>query len=412
MAQSGYTPILIYGSTTATNTPLAANLTTGSSGVELAINATDGKLFYKDNGGTVQVLASKATGSIGGSTTQVQYNSSGSLAANGNFTFDGTNVTVGGNTTSAAFIPSSSTVPTNGLYLSAANTVALATSTTNRMTIALGVQVGAPTGGDKGAGTINATGLYVNGTAVSTGGGTVTSVAQSFTGGIISVSGSPITTSGTLALTVAGTSGGIPYFSSTSAWASSALLAANAIMIGGGAGAAPSTTTTGTGVLTAIGNAVTGSGGIVLATAPTLTGAVTINAPASGTALTVTAATGGTTNAGITLNGSGATPSSAVTFSATAMTVDCTKSNVFTTTFTANVTTAPTISNPQDGQTINWFITQDATGSRTMTWPTSFKWAGGTAGVLSTAANSVDLLVATYRSSTGFWYASLSKGFA
>src|SRR3990167_10808590 len=41
----------------------------------------------------------------------------------------------------------------------------------------------------------------------------VTSVAQSFTGGLISVSGSPITSSGTLALTVAGTSGGIPYFS-------------------------------------------------------------------------------------------------------------------------------------------------------------------------------------------------------
>jgi hypothetical protein len=137
-----------------------------------------------------------------------------------------------------------------------------------------------------------------------------------------------------------------------------------------------------------------------------------LNAPSSGAALTVTAATGGTTNAGLTVNGSAATPTSAVTFSATAMTVDCTKSNVFTTTFTANVTTAPTISNPQDGQTLNWFITQDATGSRTMTWPTSFKWPGGTAGVLSTAANAVDLLVATYRSSTGFWYATLSKGFA
>jgi hypothetical protein len=46
------------------------------------------------------------------------------------------------------------------------------------------------------------------------GSGSVTSVAQSFTGGLISVAGSPITTSGTLALTVAGTSGGIPYFSS------------------------------------------------------------------------------------------------------------------------------------------------------------------------------------------------------
>lgn len=40
-----------------------------------------------------------------------------------------------------------------------------------------------------------------------------------------------------------GTSGGIPYFNSTSTMASSALLGANQIMIGGGAGAAPSTFT-------------------------------------------------------------------------------------------------------------------------------------------------------------------------
>ena len=83
--------------------------------------------------------------------------------------------------------------------------------------------------------------------------GTVTSVAQTFTGGIISVGGSPITTNGTLALTVAGTSGGIPYFSGGTTWASSALLAANALMVGGGAGVAPSTVTTGTGVITALG---------------------------------------------------------------------------------------------------------------------------------------------------------------
>ena len=85
------------------------------------------------------------------------------------------------------------------------------------------------------------------------GGGTVTSVAQSFTGGLISVSGSPVTTSGTLALTVAGTSGGIPYFDSTSSWNTSAALAANALVVGGGAGAAPATVTTGTGVVTALG---------------------------------------------------------------------------------------------------------------------------------------------------------------
>lgn len=71
--------------------------------------------------------------------------------------------------------------------------------------------------------------------------GTVTSVAQTFTGGIISVAGSPITSAGTLALTVAGISGGIPYFSSGTTWASSAALGLNQIMVGGGAGNPPTT---------------------------------------------------------------------------------------------------------------------------------------------------------------------------
>lgn len=99
-------------------------------------------------------------------------------------------------------------------------------------------------------------------------------------------------------------------------------------------------------------------------------------------------------------------------FSATAMTVDCSKSNVFKTVFTANVTVAPTFSNPGDGQSINWRITQDGTGSRTMTWPTSFKWPGGVKGVLSTGASAVDLLVATYFADTGFWEANLLKAFS
>ena len=72
------------------------------------------------------------------------------------------------------------------------------------------------------------------------GAGTVTSVGQTFTGGLISVAGSPITGAGTLALTVAGTSGGVPYFSAASTWASSGVLTANLPVIGGGAGVAPS----------------------------------------------------------------------------------------------------------------------------------------------------------------------------
>lgn len=58
MAQTGYTPIKLYASSTAAAVPLAANLD-NTNGAELAINITDGKLYYKDNTGTVQLLASK-----------------------------------------------------------------------------------------------------------------------------------------------------------------------------------------------------------------------------------------------------------------------------------------------------------------------------------------------------------------
>ena len=95
MAQSGYTPILIYASGTASNVPLAANMTSSASGAELALNYADGLLFYKDGGGTVRVLASKATGAIGGATTQVQYNNAGSLAGSANFTWSGSALALG-----------------------------------------------------------------------------------------------------------------------------------------------------------------------------------------------------------------------------------------------------------------------------------------------------------------------------
>ena len=89
MAQTGFTPISLYYSTTVSAAPTAGNLANG----ELAINITDGRLFYKDNLGAVQVLATKGTGPIGGSNTQVQFNNNGALGAAAGFTWDGTNLT-------------------------------------------------------------------------------------------------------------------------------------------------------------------------------------------------------------------------------------------------------------------------------------------------------------------------------
>jgi len=89
MAQTNFTPISLYYSTTAAAVPSASNLVAG----ELAINTQDGKLFYKDAAGVVQTLATK--GGVGSSTnTQVLYNSSGLVVGDADFTFNGTTVTM------------------------------------------------------------------------------------------------------------------------------------------------------------------------------------------------------------------------------------------------------------------------------------------------------------------------------
>ena len=98
MAATGYTPISLYYSTTASAVPTAGNLADG----ELALNIADMKLYAKNSSGTVTLLASNASTTPttpGGSTTQVQYNSSGSFAGSANMTFDGTSLTLGGNPT-------------------------------------------------------------------------------------------------------------------------------------------------------------------------------------------------------------------------------------------------------------------------------------------------------------------------
>lgn len=91
MAQSGFTPIQLYFSTTPSAVPTAGNLANG----ELAINIVDGKLYYKDSGGVVRLLASQSD------LTTISFGSTGltpSTATGGAVTVAGTLVAGNGGT--------------------------------------------------------------------------------------------------------------------------------------------------------------------------------------------------------------------------------------------------------------------------------------------------------------------------
>ena len=103
MAQSGYTTIQLYYSPTATNAPIAANMASG----ELAINIVDGKLYYKDNAGTIQLIASKA-------------------GSSGLFT----NITVTGTATIATLVASAGSIDNTTIGATTPSTGAFTTVTT------------------------------------------------------------------------------------------------------------------------------------------------------------------------------------------------------------------------------------------------------------------------------------------
>lgn len=130
--------------------------------------------------------------------------------------------------------------------------------------------------------------------------GTVSSVGLSMPG-IFTVSGSPVTNAGTLTAVANGTSGGIPYFSSSSALASSGALTNHAIVLGGGAGASPT-------VLGSLGTATTVLHGNASGN-PTF-GAVSLTADVSGV---LPVANGGAARTTGDLTGQTATASSVVT---------------------------------------------------------------------------------------------------
>lgn len=99
-------------------------------------------------------------------------------------------------------------------------------------------------------------------------------------------------------------------------------------------------------------------------------------------------------------------PASVLTFAATTN-LDVSTTNLFEVTLTGNVTF--TASNAQSGSIFELIIIQDATGSRTGTFPANFKFSGGSK-TLTTAANAIDKVNAVFDGTN--WYCELNKAYA
>ena len=103
------------------------------------------------------------------------------------------------------------------------------------------------------------------------------------------------------------------------------------------------------------------------------------------------------------------------TISAGTLTLDLTTANVFTVTHNANITTLTISNTPASGKagSFTLILTQDATGGRTITFPATVKWSGGTAPTLSTTANKDNVLsFFTVDGGTKWFGAQIGKDYA
>jgi len=254
-----------------------------------------------------------------------------------------------------------------------------------------------------------------------------------------------------------GTSGGVLAFTGTGTIASSGLLAANAIVVGGGAGAAPSTITTGTGVTSAIGNAVNTTGGLVTQSG-TLASSALLLGGGSGSAITsTTTGTGVTTAIGNAVNTTGGLVTQSGTLTSnnillgggastaisssnllavaaavttgnyirsigyadtvtalgntgTAINLDVTSGGVFTATLTGSATITLRYPVATGSSSFTLILTNDGTAGRTVAWAGgSFVFPGGAASLSrTTTANAVDVWVFFTPNGGTTWYGNIA----
>jgi hypothetical protein len=87
-------------------------------------------------------------------------------------------------------------------------------------------------------------------------------------------------------------------------------------------------------------------------------------------------------------------------------TLDCSLSNVFNITMNASITTLTLSNVPASGRvySMTLFVNQDAAGSKTIAWPGSVKWSGGTAPTLTTTGSKTDILTLVTHDGGTNWY--------
>lgn len=224
---------------------------------------------------------------------------------------------------------------------------------------------------------------------IGAGSGTVTSVAATVPGGF-SISGSPVTAAGTLAMAASGTSGGVLCYTGSTTSASSSALTANLPVIGGGAGVCP-------GVGTRSGNT---TAYVTTAGSQTSGNVVSIDASGNHIASGTAASSLVTTSANNTFTKAQRGTPVVVSISTTTYTPDFDGAQNFEITLTsACAAAACTLANPSTtlvpGQSGYIKFIQPSSGGPAAigTWGGSYYFPGGTSTItFSTGANQYDML--------------------
>ncbi len=89
-----------------------------------------------------------------------------------------------------------------------------------------------------------------------------------------------------------------------------------------------------------------------------------------------------------------------------AYTINLDNGNVFSLTLTGTVTISFSNVPASNASSVTLFLIQDGTGSRTVVWPGSVIWPGGTAPTLTTTASHVDMIVLMTTNAGTTWRAA------